>query len=192
MRTVPLPLTAARDASQARELPVPRMFDFPELRPGTMVVVPPGTTYKRPGLPGVPTSGAVWITSISPNRLEMHEETRIGGIPTTFTSVLERSGPWRATYTMRGSAWGIPLPTIEHAYQILDAGRGYLELRSESRPNEPVSSLRLDGTTLVSDMAGPWGIRSPRRERLVQPGAPEYRLPTHASRSWSYHSTTAR
>ena len=158
--------------------PVSRMLDFPELRIGTMVTVPRGTRYDIPCAPNLPTHGTVWITESTPNRIVMDERLRIAGVPMRFTSTLERVDAWHARYTMAPHAFGRTLPGITYLFRIVDAGRGYLILRGADKPNEPASSLRIIDGALVSDVAGPFGIRSPRIEQITQPGEPGYRTPT--------------
>lgn len=148
-----------------------------------MVETPKGTRFTGPFGLGVTASGRAWVTASTPTRMELYEELHLGGVPMTFESEFAIVGDAAATYTVRPRVGGVPLPVIRNAFDVIDAGRGSITMRSMHHPAEPLSTLQARAGALYSDIAGPAGIRSPRVERVYQPGDPGYGVPTDPRRA---------
>jgi hypothetical protein len=158
--------------------PPPLQFDMSPLRVGTMLRTPPGSRTQIPHLPDMTTDGYAWVVESTPTVLRIRERATVWGrVPATFDQVFRLTAPGIVDFSVRATGFGVPMPTMRKRYELLDAGRGWLQLRSADRPGERPGSFRVDGSNLLVDLPGPLGSHDRTVEPIVQPGEAGYVQP---------------
>lgn len=127
-----------------------------------------------PWMPDVPIHGNAWVTESSPTVLRIHERATVAGLPARFDMVLARVGERQLDYHVGGTVGGMSLPAMHKRFDIVDAGRGWIELRNAADASEPHSELRMTSDGLHVRVIGPGGFTDDRVEPVVQPGEPGY------------------
>lgn len=164
---------------------LPSLFEFTSLRPGTMVTIPPGTSYHLPGLPSLSEQGTAWVTSSMPGLITLYQEMQLGLIKLTYDAELRQNSDGTATYSLEPSLAGKKLPTITTKFRIVEAENDLVRMkRIGATPWEETGILQVrTGNILLSDVRGPLGISSPRLELITQPSQIGYRLPNDQKRA---------
>jgi hypothetical protein len=159
--------------------PAPARFtlDFPDLRPGTMLDSRHGLRVELPRLPDVTARGLSWVLESTSTRLVIRDELRVGPIRSSLTATLEVLEGARLRYTIAGRVAGREITPRIKLYSIVDARRGYLELRSAADPSERSSTFHTDGCRFIVDKVGPDGSANRGVHPIYQPGSPGYVAP---------------
>ncbi len=163
-------------------------FDMSPLRVGTMLRKD-GTSMRVPWLPDLRTTrGDAWIVESNATRLRIRERgVAWGWLPIEFDQTLVLTAPRTVEYSVTGTMGIVPIPRMRKRYELLDAGRGWMQLRTEGKPLERPSVMRVDGSTLVIDFLGPMGTNDRKVLPIVQPGDEGYRPPPA---DWSSPNTS--
>ena len=155
------------------------MDALPLLKVGAMMRKD-GTVTKMPWpLPPMATThGNAWVVESTPTKLRVREQDiNWNRVPVTFDQTLTISQPGRLDSVTRGTMYGVPTPTFKRSYDILDAGKGWIELRGLGHPKEATSSVRTDGRSFSVDFVGPFGVHDTKTLPIILPGQPGYVAP---------------
>jgi len=152
-------------------------FDLAPLVVGSMLVIAPGSKMKLPWLPDVSIEGNAWVVDSLPDRLHIHERAKVAQFfNAVFDMELVRTDAGHVTYTVRATIGGMRIPDMVKRFELVDAGRGHLELRGTT-PGEQLSFMRIAPDGLHVHMVGPGGIVDDRVEPIIQPGESGYVTP---------------
>lgn len=151
-------------------------IDMAPLRVGTMLRTPPGSTTQIPWLPDMTTDGYAWVVEATPTRLRIRERAVVwGAVRAEFDQLFELRGDGRTVdFSVRSRAFGVPMPVLRKRYELVDAGRGWMQLRSWGASDEAVGEFRVKDGALHVDLPGPMGTHDRKVEPIMQPGEPGY------------------
>lgn len=156
----------------------PQQIDMSPLRVGTMLRTPPGSRTSIPYLPDMTTDGYAWVVESTPTMLRIRERAIVWGVVrATFDQVFRLTAPGVVDFSVRSTAFGVPMPTLHKRYDLLDAGEGWMQLRSADKPNERPGMFRVADGALHVDLAGPMGTHDTKVEPIFQPGETGYVAP---------------
>jgi hypothetical protein len=139
-----------------------------------------GTATKLPWPfpPMMTTHGNAWVMESTPTKLRIREQdVNWRHVPVTFDQTLSITRPGRVDFVTGGTVFGVRTPSLKRSYDILDAGRGWIELRSAGHPRERVSSFRTDGRSFSVDCVGPAGTYDHKTLPIIRPGERGYMPP---------------
>lgn len=153
------------------EPPATKQFDMTPLRVGTMLRTEPGSKTSIPFFPDMTTDGYAWVVESTPTVLRIRERAIVWGrVPATFDQTFRLLPDNVVDFTVKSTVFGAPTPMLRKQYELVDAGRGWLELRSAGRPQERPGHFKVEGGALLVDLPGPLGTHDRKREPIFQPG----------------------
>ena len=158
--------------------PAPLRFDMTPLKVGTMLRTPPGSRTTIPHLPDMTTDGYAWVVESGPDVLRIRERAKVWGhVPATFDQTFRLDDDGRVDFTVKATGFGMPVPPMHKAYELVDAGKGWLSLRSAGKPAEQPGQFAVRDGVLHVDLPGPFGSFDHKLEPVIQPGEAGYVQP---------------